>query len=240
MKAIILIGHGSRNSISNREFIEFAENVSIHCSDIIFRYAFLELASPSIYEEIEICVEKGANEIILFPLLLLKAGHAKNDFPNELIKAKLNYPEVSFRLEEPLGVQEVLLNILENRLMEKKISNVSHSLILFVGRGSNDPELINFFEKISQLLRGKLQNRIDTCYLIGGHTSFDTAIAKAKNSNFKQIFVLPYLLFNGVLFNRINTSIMSLVDERFVVCSPIGKDKEFVKLVSKLIKKAIS
>ncbi|OIJ13431.1 hypothetical protein BKP37_10685 [Anaerobacillus alkalilacustris] len=241
MQAVLLVGHGSRNKFSNQQFIEFAKKVEVGCRALLFRYAFLELASPSIIEEIKCCVEKGAKEIIVYPLLLLSAGHAKYDIPDELVKAKQLFPEVDFQLEQPLGIQEVLLSILENRLKEQQYQKDDHSLVVFVGRGSNDQSAITDFETISGFLKDRLcTDSIEACFLVGGNTSFEAAIARAKQSNFDHIYVLPYFLFKGVLLKRIHQFVKSQQDERFTICEPIGTDEDIIHLVSDIIDNAVN
>ncbi len=240
MKAVLLVGHGSRKMASNDQFIQFANMVGQQCDSALFRYAFLELATPSILDEIKICVEEGAKKITVFPLLLLSAGHAKYDIPNELAKAKQLYPNITFQLENPLGMQETLLSILEQRLVEKQYQRDNNSLIVFVGRGSYEKEAIAEFTMISDHLSQRLRpSNVQCCFLVGGETSFEDAINCAKKSHYERIYVLPYLLFNGILLKKIHQSVNSINDERFNVSEPIGSDKKITKLVSQLVNQAL-
>lgn len=240
MKTVIFVGHGSRRKKSNEQFIQFANAVGNDCNASLFRFAFLELAAPSILDEIKVCVEKGANEIVVFPLLLLTAGHAKVDIPNEVTKGRELFPKVTFRIEKPLGIQDVLISILEKRLNEKQFSKRDKSLIILVGRGSNDQEAINDFEKVGQLLREKLRfSNLKTAYLVGGHTSFQDRVHEAKQSDYDHIYILPYLLFNGLLLKDMERFLSQVNDERFIICPTIGTDETVIKLVSSLINKCI-
>lgn len=240
MKAVLFVGHGSRRKKSNEQFIQFANAVGNDCNASLFRFAFLELAAPSILDEIKVCVEKGADKIVVFPLLLLTAGHAKVDIPNEVTKGRELFPEVSFLIEKPLGIQEVLISILEKRLNDKQFSKKDKSLIVLVGRGSNDQEAINDFEKVGQLLRERLQfSNLETGYLVGGHTSFQDRVQKAKQSDYDHIYILPYLLFNGLLLEEMERFLSQMNDERFIMCPTIGADESVVKLVSSLINECV-
>jgi sirohydrochlorin ferrochelatase len=240
VKAVLFVGHGSRRSKSNEQFIQFANAVGNDCQACLFRYAFLELATPSIVDEIKVCVEQGATEIVVFPLLLLTAGHAKVDIPNEVAKGKEMFPAVSFRIEKPLGIQEVLISILEKRLLEKQFLPSEKTLVILVGRGSNDQGAISDFEMVAQLLREKLQfSQVETSYLVGGHISFKDCVQNAQQSNFNKIFILPYLLFTGLLLKEMEEFIAELEDERFIMCQPIGADQTVVNLVSSLINETV-
>lgn len=238
MKAVLLVGHGSRKQTSNQQFIQFAEAVAAKCNAPLFRYAFLELATPSILAEIKVCVEKGAKEITVFPLLLLTAGHAKVDIPNQLASAQKIYPNVVFRYEKPLGIQEAIFSILEKRLAEKQYQRKNNALVIFVGRGSYDQKQICEFEKVRFSLKNKLKTEaVQSSYLVGGHISFKCAVEKAKRTNYEQIFILPYLLFRGVLLEQMEDFIVAQKDDRFVICNQIGADEALIDLVSNLINK---
>ncbi len=238
-RAVLFVGHGSRSKVSNEQFIQFANAVGSNCDAEIFRYAFLELAEPSILDEIKVCVDKGATEIVVFPLLLLTAGHAKVDIPNEIDKGKDLFPHIKFEMEKPLGIQEVLISILEKRLLEKGYGHSEKSLIILVGRGSNDEGAINDFEEVGRLLREKLQtSHLRTSYLVGGHTSFEDSIRLAEQTTYTEIYVLPYLLFKGLLLAEMEQFVRKLKDDRFIMCQSIGADESVVSLVSNIINKA--
>lgn len=61
----------------------------------------------------------------------------------------------------------------------------------------------------------------------------------AKQSNFNQIFVLPYLLFTGLLLKEMEEFVAEQEDERFIMCQPIGADQTVVNLVSSLINEIV-
>lgn len=232
MNAVLLVGHGSRNNAANEQFNLFAKKVKNKCNSSIFRYCFLELAVPSIQDEINKCVKDGAKRIFVYPLLLLAANHVKCDLPAELALAKKNYPNLSFHLFDPLGIQEVLISILEARLKERGFTQQATTQIVFVGRGSRDNEAISDFEKIRVRLQDRVgESYVTSCFLVGGHRSFQTALEDAISSSAKSIYVLPYLLFQGLLFHRVEKEVRLVADHRLHVCQPLGVDDLLVDLV---------
>lgn len=240
MNAVLLVCHGSRNQKSNQQFVQFAEMVQKKCKADLFHYAFLELASPTILDQIDRCVQAGAKKVIVFPLLLLAAGHAKVDIPKEIAKAKKHHPNVFFQLEQPLGMQDILISILKGKLSDASYDRSTDSLILFVGRGSNDSGAIAQFKKIKEKLSVQLgTNHVRDCYLVGGDLSFETAISEAKSSQYERIFILPYLLFNGVLLTRMKKKIYNINDKRLTLCEPIGVDEKLVDLVSDMLNERV-
>ncbi len=51
---------------------------------------FLEFASPNIDDGIQLCIEQGADEIHVIPIILLHAGHSKLHFPAEIRTCQVN------------------------------------------------------------------------------------------------------------------------------------------------------
>ena len=114
MKSLLVIAHGSRRSLSNdevRQLVEkIAENPRSGFDDV--SAAFLELASPSIPEGLEACIERGAREIVVFPYFLAAGRHVVEDIPAEVSPVKEKYPEVDVRIASHLGHSNALPDII--------------------------------------------------------------------------------------------------------------------------------
>jgi sirohydrochlorin cobaltochelatase len=97
---------------------------------------------------------------ISLPLFLLPTGHQKNDVPSAVHMARLRYPEVNFHYAAPLGVDAQLLDVLDERSEERMLEAEQHTsahnreetAVLFVGRGSTDPDGNSEVFKIGPLL----------------------------------------------------------------------------------------
>ena len=69
MKGLLLVAHGSRREASNEEIRALTKILASRAGDqfIDIRCAFLELAEPSIPDGIGLCVDAGADEVIVLP-----------------------------------------------------------------------------------------------------------------------------------------------------------------------------
>lgn len=118
MEAILLVGHGSRDSEGNEELLKFADMVRKEAPGFVIEACFLELAEPDIEQGIERCIGLGATRVVLVPVILFAAGHAKIHIPLEIDKARARYPGVQFAYGRPLGIHQKVMEILKSRLAE--------------------------------------------------------------------------------------------------------------------------
>ncbi|NLY79081.1 MAG: sirohydrochlorin chelatase, partial [Lysinibacillus sp.] len=159
-KAILFVGHGSKLEAGNNEVREFVEQLSpLIDANLLVETCFLEFAEPTISQGIDYCVEKGATEIYVIPIILLHAGHSKIHIPAEIVEAQNKYPHVKFTYGEVVGIHEEILQILLERLQEIGFdTQAKHedTAILLIARGGSDEYANGDFYKITRLLWEKL------------------------------------------------------------------------------------
>ncbi|HZG72373.1 MAG TPA: sirohydrochlorin chelatase [Chondromyces sp.] len=224
MKAVLYICHGSRIKKGCEEALQFIEQIRPSVNAPIQEACFLELAEPSIEEGIARCVAKGATDITVIPFLLLLAGHAKVDIPQELEKAEKQFPEVQFRYGEPLGVHDAIIDIMLERMMEHQIEILPDATVLIVGRGSSDPQTLTDFAKIKALFKAKTKlNDVNVCFLAAAEPKFKAELHRLAKQNPSQLWVLPYLLFTGILMKSMQKEIRSIDnDSPIYLCHYLG------------------
>jgi sirohydrochlorin cobaltochelatase len=138
--ALLIVGHGSRDPRGAGEFHELVSLVRDR-APVPVEGGFIELSRPPISECVNRLRESGAREISAVPLMLLAAGHAKDDVPATLVREKMSHPDLDFHYGRALGIRPELL-----QLMDERISAVvpeeekEETAILVVGRGSSDPD----------------------------------------------------------------------------------------------------
>ena len=114
MKALLLIAHGSRRAQSNDEVRNIAEKLHSHCGAQypIVEACFLELAEPSIPDGIKLCVDKGADEVIVLPYFLNSGTHVVNDIPEIVNATKSHYAGVDIKIATHLGASDMMMDLL--------------------------------------------------------------------------------------------------------------------------------
>jgi len=116
-RALILVDHGSVVKEANEMLIEVTKMLkkNTECDFDIICYSHMELADPPISQAFDHCVAQGADEIIVHPYFLSPGRHSKQDIPSMVKEAARNHPGVSFRVTEPLGLHDKIIEVVLER-----------------------------------------------------------------------------------------------------------------------------
>ncbi|KAB8138899.1 sirohydrochlorin chelatase [Gracilibacillus oryzae] len=203
MEAVIYICHGSRVKESKTESFELIDKVKRKVDVPIQEACFLELQEPDIPQTINKVVEQGATKITILPVLLLTAGHAKADIPEIINKKVMKYPEIDFHYGRPIDVDGKMIEAVKDHI-QNVTEHVENYDIVFVGRGSSDPQALEDTETIVSMLRKEYpSNLIEKCFLAASQPKFEPFLAEKINEQKKSVLIVPYLLFTGLLIKGI-------------------------------------
>jgi sirohydrochlorin cobaltochelatase len=100
--------------------------------------AFLELCEPVIEDGIARLRDQGCREVVVAPLLLFAAGHARQDVPAAVREAADRHG-LAARQADVLGLHADLVRCARRRLQEAADGAVGPVRTVFVGRGASDP-----------------------------------------------------------------------------------------------------
>ena len=108
--------------------------------DLKIERAFLDLSKPSLDTVIDRLSRKH-EEIVVVPLLLTEAYHAKVDVPSAIAAAQARHPEVRIRATPILGLEARFLEVLDLRMREALASARARELdaLVLAAAGSSDP-----------------------------------------------------------------------------------------------------
>jgi len=114
VNALLLVAHGSRRAESNEEIAALAGRLATRAAgrfDIV-KYAFLELASPSIPDGIEQCLQNGAHSVSVLPYFLARGTHVVEDIPEQVAIKQKQYPDTDIHITPYLGTVDELPDVL--------------------------------------------------------------------------------------------------------------------------------
>lgn len=218
MKAILLVGHGSRDHEGNDQVRQTIEELKPQLdSELLVETCFLEFERPTINQGIQTCVEKGATSVFVIPLMLLAAGHSKIHIPAAIDEAKEKYPHVSFTYGRPFGIHEETMEICKSRLEEvgEKINEEDpETAVILLGRGGSDPDANSDLYKITRLLWEKLHYKfVEPAFMGVTDPLIKEGVERCVKLGAKRIVILPYFLFTGILIKRLENMIEEFQQE---------------------------
>ena len=115
--ALLLIAHGSREDEANDDLRHLAA-VLRRRGHALVEACFLELAEPGIEEGGVRCVEQGVERVVLVPYFLSAGVHVRRDLTEARRRLAERFPQVEFRLAEPLGRHPLLLDVVAERVRQ--------------------------------------------------------------------------------------------------------------------------
>ncbi len=115
--AILLVDHGSRLEVANNLLPEVTERVRAGTPPgTIVHYAHMEMASPTISEGIDACMNEGATEVLVHPYFLGPGNHSTNDIPQRVEETAYRHPGLRTVITEPLGLHPKLVEVVLERI----------------------------------------------------------------------------------------------------------------------------
>jgi len=203
--ALLIVGHGSRSAAGVAEYWDLARVVTEAAPELDVGCGFIELASPDLDTAVDRLVERGAASVVAVPLVLLGAGHMKDDGPAALHRGRHRHPAVRFAYGRQLGIHPLVLSVAEDRIKAAiGAGDPAETAVVLVSRGSSDPDANADLYKVARLLwdsRGLAL--VEPAFVSLAEPSVPAALERCRRLGARRIVVVPYFLFTGILVDRI-------------------------------------
>jgi sirohydrochlorin cobaltochelatase len=206
---VMLCGHGSRDGEAIVEFEALAAGMRARLPDLPVETGYLEFARPMIRDGLAALAASGATRILAVPGMLFAASHVKNDLPWEINSFAAANPALELRFGRELAIEPKLLAAAAERIeaaerqATRKISRAD-TLLMVVGRGTNDPDANSNIAKLTRMLgEGMGFGWAQASFSGVAQPLVEPALERVKRLGFPRIVVFPYFLFTGVLVKRI-------------------------------------
>jgi sirohydrochlorin cobaltochelatase len=243
--ALLIAGHGTRDEAGARELHTLAGRVRALDPGLRVASGFIELSSPPVTTAAANLVAAGSRDLVVVPLMLLAAGHAKNDIPALLVRCRSEHPGVRFRYGRDLGLHPDLLAVVDDRLAAAvPAAERQGTAVLLVGRGASDPDANADLAKLGRLLwEGRPWPLVEVCYAGITGPLVPEGLERCRLLGARRIVAMPYLLFGGRLEARIHTQCAEFagahpeVDVR--VAGHLGADVRIARLALARYREAI-
>jgi sirohydrochlorin cobaltochelatase len=146
---LVLVGHGSRSGEGTAEMRDLARLVSLALPDVAVDVGFLEMTEPPAGVVVDRLAVAGCGRVVVLPLVLLGAGHAKSDVPAVVLEARERHPDLHVHFGSPLGITRDLVEVLGDELAAAGGSGLP---LLLIARGTSDPDANGDAHKVTRLL----------------------------------------------------------------------------------------
>lgn len=246
--ALLIIGHGTRNRDGLNQFAVVVDQVAASLPQTLVVGCFLELAEPTIQQAWLKLIALGYRRVVVLPLLLFSAGHAKRDIPQQIASLVRQNPQTSAIMARPLSRHPSLLRrthrcIEETLLADNSTTPSATTTLVMVGRGSFDPCATTDMRLLSELIFRQFQqgNRevfssVETCFYAMAEPRLPAVLQRVcQRGGVGRVVVHPHLLFRGELLNAIHRQVDETAGQfpaiKLLVGKPLGPDAEIADSV---------
>jgi sirohydrochlorin cobaltochelatase len=208
---LLLVGHGTRSRRGIAEFHGLADQVARRVAPLAVEAAFLEMCQPTIHGGLKRLIERGVEHVVVSPLLLFAAGHAKRDVPRAVNDALIELraeDRVTSTMAGHLGCHPAILE-LSARRFEKSLGGrgnvpTSETCLVLVGRGSLDESAIAEMRQFARH-RAAMTPVAEThvAFLAMAEPLVGDVLSKLATRGFPRIVVQPHLLLRGELYDSL-------------------------------------
>lgn len=207
---LLIVGHGSRTAEGTQQFLAFTRRVATRADDRIQRVVggFMELAHPDVGEavaELRAALPALAGSVVALPLMLSAGGHAKHDIPALLADLQADHGDLDLCYGRALGPHPVLVGLLAARI-DAALGGapIADTHVVLVGRGARDPEANADVAKVARLLwESRGYASVESAFETVTVPTVPQALDRCVRLGATRIVVAPYLLFPGVVADRI-------------------------------------
>jgi len=118
MKAIIILGHGSRVPGAGKEMEKAVSLLKEKYDFEMVAGCFMSRLGPHFPETLESCVRQGATEVFVIPYFLNMGLHIRLDIPEMMQAEAEKYPGIRLVYGKQMGFDETFVDVLKKRIDE--------------------------------------------------------------------------------------------------------------------------
>ena len=229
--ALVALAHGSRDPRSAATVQALCTEVRSMRPDLRIEAAFLELSKPSFTTVVDKLVRAGYDEIVVVPLLLTEAYHAKVDVPAAIKAAVEKHPHLKVRASGILGLETVFLEVLDRRLRTAlKDARVRElDALVLAAAGSSDALANQAVTRLARLWGARHKLPTVAAFASAAPPATGEAVRQFRAEGRRHIAVGSMFLAPGTLPDR--AAELALEAGAVAVSAPLGADTEVARTI---------
>ncbi len=229
--ALITLAHGSRDPRSAATIKALVAETRALRPDLRIEPAFLELARPSFQQVVDRLVKAGHDEVVVVPLLLSDAYHAKVDVPKAIAAATERHGGLQVRASRILGLEPAFLEVLDRRLREALSSARVRELdaLVLAAAGSSDPLANQAMGRLARVWGARHKLPVTAAFASAAPPATGEAVRSFRREGRRHVAVASMFLAPGFLPDRAGE--LALEAGAVAVSDPLGADPVLARTI---------
>jgi sirohydrochlorin ferrochelatase len=229
--ALVALAHGSRDPRSAATINALVGEVRALRPDLRIEAAFLDRSRPSFTTVVDRLVKAGFDEIVVVPLLLSEAYHARVDVPSAVAEQAARHPQLQIRATAILGHELTFLEVLDQRMREALAAARCRELdaLVLAAAGSSDPLSNQAVGRLARVWGSHHKLPVKAAYASSTPPATGEAVRAFRNEGRRHIAVASLFLAPGSLVDRATE--LALEAGAVAVSEPLGAHPELARTV---------
>jgi sirohydrochlorin ferrochelatase len=229
--ALVALAHGSRDPRSAATITALVDEVRAMRPDLRVEPAFLELSKPSFQTVVDRLVKAGHDEIVVVPLLLTEAYHAKVDVPSAVAEAAARHEGLQIRATSILGLEACFLEVLDVRLREAlRVARVRElDALVLAAAGSSDALANQAVARLARVWGAHHKLPVTAAFASSSPPATGEAVRAFRGEGRRHIAVASLFLAPGFLPDR--AAELAVEAGAIAVSEPLGAHPEVARTI---------
>ncbi|GGR62281.1 sirohydrochlorin ferrochelatase [Nocardioides luteus] len=229
--ALVALAHGSRDPQSAATINALVAEVRALRPDLRIESAFLDHSRPRFQTVIDKLVKAGHDEIVVVPLLLTEAFHARVDVPSVIAEATERHPGLRIHTSSILGLESVFLQVLDERLRASlKAARVRElDALVLAAAGSSDSLANQSVARLARIWGAHHKLPVVAAYASAAPPATGEAVRAFRAEGRRHIAVGMLFLAPGQLPDRAKE--LALEAGAVAVSDPMGAHPEVARTI---------
>ena len=213
---LLAVAHGSADLRSEQVLDALIARVRSERPGLVAVLSYLGSSDPDVHSALDSLERQGFHDVIVVPLLLSSAYHAKVDLPQLLKTAAPQYPGLAIRQAAVLGPHPRLFDLLRRRLADAGAD--ADASVVLAAVGTSDPAANAELADVAASLGA-------TIGFASGEPALADVVLDLQRRGARQVAVASYALAPGQLPDRFYDAGADVVTEI------LGASHEVVEVV---------
>lgn len=229
--ALVALAHGSRDPRSAATITALLTEVRAQRPDLRAEAAFLDLSKPNFRTVVDRLVRAGHDEIVVVPLLLTDAFHAKVDVPSAVTEASGRHPGVKIHATGILGLETCFLQVLDERMRAALKAARCRELdgLVLAAAGSSDPLANQSVARLARIWGTRHRLPVTAAYASAAPPAAGEAVRAFRAEGRRHIAMASLFLAPGFLPDR--AAELAHEAGAVAVSEPLGAHPEVARTV---------